>query len=274
MQRIARLTPLGDVLSSFDLTVGPVEPREETLANALGLTLAASAVIAEGHPKAALALRDGYAVRSDLTLDASSYAPAPLTPPPPRIDTGEALPDGADAVAMLDAVSERGEALSAVAPGESVLTPDADATAGLQLRLSGARLRRIDVALLTALGVERVLVRQPKVRVVRAGGGKIIQGAATLIASAIDGESGHAIAGDATLEAALNDETAHAVVAIGGTGAGRNDTSVNTLARVGKVAFHGIAITPGETTALGFVGRRPVLLLPGRIDAPASAVRP
>ena len=57
------------------------------------------------------------------------------------------------------------------------------------------------------------------------------------------------------------------VVAIGGTGSGRNDESVRTLARIGKVAFHGIGITPGETTALGFVGARPVLLLPGRIDA-------
>ena len=57
------------------------------------------------------------------------------------------------------------------------------------------------------------------------------------------------------------------VVAIGGTGSGRNDESVRTLARVGTVQFHGIGITPGETTALGFVGARPVLLLPGRIDA-------
>ena len=78
IQRIARLTPLADVLASFDLSVGPVEPREEAVSK-LGLTLAASAVIAEGHPKAALALRDGYAVRSDMTLDASSYAPAPLS---------------------------------------------------------------------------------------------------------------------------------------------------------------------------------------------------
>jgi molybdopterin biosynthesis enzyme len=42
---------------------------------------------------------------------------------------------------------------------------------------------------------------------------------------------------------------------------------VRTLSRLGKVAFHGIAIAPGETTALGYVGVRPVLLLPGRIDA-------
>jgi molybdopterin biosynthesis enzyme len=57
------------------------------------------------------------------------------------------------------------------------------------------------------------------------------------------------------------------IVAIGGTGSGRNDESVRTLARAGTVQFHGIGITPGETTALGFVGARPVLLLPGRIDA-------
>ena len=44
IQRIARLTPLADVLASFDLSIGPVEPREEALSKALGLTLAASAV--------------------------------------------------------------------------------------------------------------------------------------------------------------------------------------------------------------------------------------
>jgi len=270
IQRIARLTPLADVLASFDLSVGPVEPREEAVSKALGLTLAASAVIAEGHPKAALALRDGYAVRSDTTLDASSYAPAPLSPAPTRVETGDAMPAEADAVAAFDIVQMCGaqaEALAAVAPGEGVLAPNADATAGLQLRLAGAKLRRIDIALLTALGVERVLIRQPRVRVVRAGAGDVIRGIATLIASAVDAESGSAVTNAAALDAALNDESADLVVAIGGTGSGRNDASVRTLARVGKVAYHGIGITPGETTALGFVGARPVLLLPGRIDA-------
>jgi molybdopterin molybdotransferase len=270
IQRIARLTPLADVLASFDLSVGPVEPREEAVSKALGLTLAASAVIAADHPKAALALRDGYAVRSDATLDASSYAPAPLSPPPTRVEMGDPMPAGADAVAAFDAVQMRGaeiQALAAVAPGEGVLAPNADATAGLQLRLAGARLRRIDVALLTALGVERVLVRQPRVRVVQAGASDIIRGAATLIASAVASESGIAVTDNTSLEAALNDERADMIVAVGGTGSGRNDDSVRTLARVGTVQFHGVGITPGETTALGFVGARPVLLLSGRIDA-------
>ena len=33
------------------------------------------------------------------------------------------------------------------------------------------------------------------------------------------------------------------------------------------MAAHGIAISPGETAAFGMSGNRPVLLLPGRIDA-------
>src|SRR5262245_8350163 len=274
IQRIARLTPLADVLASFDLSIRPVAPRDEVLSKSVGLALAADIKAEAGHPQATLALRDGFAVRADETLDASSYAPAPLAGAPVRIETGEPLPEGADAVATLDTVQARGamlEALAVVAPGEGTLAPDADAAAGLKLRLSGAALRRIDVALLADFGIERVMVRQPRVRVVCVSPGAIAKSAAAYIGSAIEHESGQAVTGDTTLDAALGDETADMVIAIGGTGSGRNDRSVRTLARMGQVAYHGIAITPGETTAIGFVGQRPVLLLPGRFDAALSA---
>jgi molybdopterin molybdotransferase len=65
----------------------------------------------------------------------------------------------------------------------------------------------------------------------------------------------------------LAEEGTDAIVAIGGTGSGRNDSSVHTLARAGRVAVHGLALSPGETAAFGFVSARPVLLLPGRLDA-------
>jgi molybdopterin molybdotransferase len=42
---------------------------------------------------------------------------------------------------------------------------------------------------------------------------------------------------------------------------------VQILAREGELRVHGMALTPGETSAFGFVGTRPVLLLPGRLDA-------
>jgi molybdopterin biosynthesis enzyme len=42
---------------------------------------------------------------------------------------------------------------------------------------------------------------------------------------------------------------------------------VQTLAKHGRVEAHGIAVSPGETAAFGFVGSRPYLLVPGRLDA-------
>ena len=98
-QRIARLTPLNDVVQSFDTSVEPVAPREEDVGAALGKTLAADAKAAGGRPNTAIALRDGFALSADQTTDASSYAPAPLSPAPVRVDAGDALPAHADAVA-------------------------------------------------------------------------------------------------------------------------------------------------------------------------------
>lgn len=54
-----------------------------------------------------------------------------------------------------------------------------------------------------------------------------------------------------------------AVIGLGGTGQGWNDHAVEALADVGEVAFHGIALHPGESTAVGRLGQRPVVLLPG-----------
>ena len=273
IQRIARLTPLADVLESFQTTVDPVEPRAAALADAVGRTLAADVKITEARPQVALALRDGFALRSDASLDASAYAPAPLSPAPVRVDLGEPLPAGTDAVAALDAVTiEDGRAgiTAPVAPGDGVLAAGADAVPGV-LRLAGARLRRLDIALMRTLGVERVMIREPRVRVVRASKGEAIDATAAAAAGAIVADGSSAIADSVALEAALARDDADAVVAIGGTGSGRNDGSVRTLARLGRVAFHGIAIAPGETTAIGFVGPRPVLLLPGRLDAALAA---
>jgi molybdopterin molybdotransferase len=267
IQRKARLTPLHEVLASFDTAVGPVAPHEEDLQAALGRTLAADIVIPQGHPAAALALRDGFAVRANTTTGANSHVPTPLSPAPARVDLGESLPAGTDAVAPFDMVTAKGETLAPVAPGEGVLPAHSDAPAGHRLFLTGGRLRRVDIGMLTALGIGRVTIRVPRVRIVRAGDGRSIEGGTALIASAIDAEGGMAMPDHGTLAAALESSDSDAIVAIGGTGSGRSDASVRTLARIGSVAVHGIGIAPGETTAFGHVGRRPVLLLPGRFDA-------
>jgi molybdopterin biosynthesis enzyme len=100
-------------------------------------------------------------------------------------------------------------------------------------------------------------------------GSGIINAAARLLASDIERRGGALRLDDAgrDLSGVLAAENADAIVVIGGTGSGRNDASVHVLAREGRLAVHGIALTPGETAALGFVGARPVLMLPGRLDA-------
>ncbi len=269
-QRIAQLTPLAEVLDSLQTAVEPVVPFETGVFAAIGLTLAADVVAAYDRPPAALVLRDGYAVRAEVTADAGGYAPAPLDPAPERVDLGEPLPAGVDAVAPLDAVAwsgGRAEALAPVAPGDGVLPAGADAVAGMVLGLVGARLRRIDAAALLAVGIERVAVRRPRLRVVRASEGATVEAAVGFVSEAIEAEGGCAMVEPAPLGVSLSVDDCDAIVVIGGTGSGSNDRSVVALEKAGRVAFHGIAISPGETTALGFVGSRPVLLLPGRLDA-------
>ncbi len=271
-QRIDRLTPLDDVLARIDALVAPVESRERAVADAIGQVLAGD-VAAGPHPRAPLALRDGWAVRADLTSDASSYAPAPL-PAAARIDAGELVPAGADAVAPLDVVAVRAGRMEIIAPvgaGEGVLQAGAD-TDG-RLLPAGGRLTRIRAAVLAAAGLERVSVREPRVRLVRnRAGDAVIDAAMELIAGEIAAAGGRVLSGAAAaagapLEAAFADDTADAVIAVGGTGSGRTDAGVRTLARVGRLEVHGIALAPGETAAFGFAGSRPVLLLPGRLDA-------
>jgi molybdopterin molybdotransferase len=273
-QRIAQLTPLGEVLFRLDALVKPVPPRQVEIAAAGGRILAGNpgAVLS---PLRSLALLDGWAVSSDLTTDASSYAPAPL-PTATRIDVGEPIPPGADAVAPFDAVEMREgrvEITMPVAVGEGVLATGADADRRSTLARDGRPLTHIQAAVLSAVGVENLQIREPRVRLVRsrAVGDAVIDAAMALLAGEIVAAGGQVLrAGEgshARLEDAFSDDTADAVVAIGGTGSGRNDAGVVTLARVGRVEVHGIALAPGETAAFGMVGPRPVLLLPGRLDA-------
>ena len=88
-----------------------------------------------------------------------------------------------------------------------------------------------------------------------------------MMAAAIIADGGTTAGEDGALASALQDNDADAVIAIGGTGAGRNDASVMALSGAGQVAFHGIGLMPGETAAIGVANARPVLIVPGRIDA-------
>src|SRR5262245_5502524 len=167
LQRIQRLTPLAEVLARIDSMVGPVAPRDLPNAEGLGRILANDLRVGP-HPEQALAPRDGFAVRSEETSDAGSYAPAPLSLAV-RVEVGDRLPHGADAVTALDAIDEGAHpphALATVAPGEGVLAAGHDVVPSVPLLRAGQPLRSADLAVLIALGITRVSIRLPTVRLI------------------------------------------------------------------------------------------------------------
>jgi molybdopterin molybdotransferase len=271
-QRISRLTPLKAVLAGIDAQIAAVKPQRCSPAATLGCTVAED-IVSPQRPEHPIALRDGVAVEAAAIADASSYAPLSLPQPIRRIDVGERMPEGTDAVLPLDAVVLRGkqaEAVAAVTAGEGVLPAGGDAAPHSTMRRAGERMRSIDVAAARAAGIESALVREPRVALVAGGepGTLPLRAAFGLLVGAVT-DAGAKVAGspDITLEAAVADGNNDAIIAVGGTGSGQRDASVQTLARLGRVVIHGIAISPGETAAFGFVDTRPVLLVPGRLDA-------
>ncbi|MGB7258189.1 MAG: molybdopterin-binding protein [Pseudolabrys sp.] len=269
-QTIARLTPLAVVLSAVDAAAKPVAAREVEFAAVRGRVLAADVVAAKALPAAAVALQDGWAVNAEATRDAGGYAPMVLAQAPSRIEAGQPMPKGTDAVAPFETIQTRGEhaeAVAAVVPGDGVLAAGGDCAAGTILRKAGARVRDSDGAVFAAGGIAHVSVREPRLSVVPSREDSIIDAAAHFIANDVKRQAGVAHMADGDLDRALRDESVDAIIVIGGTGSGRNDKSVQALARAGRVAVHGIALTPGETAAFGTAGSRPVLLVPGRLDA-------
>jgi molybdopterin biosynthesis enzyme len=273
-QRIVRLTPLADVLAAIDAQVSAVKPFQCPSAQAFGHTLAAT-VVAPALPPQPIALRDGYAVEAAELVQASAYAPVPFPSIPPRIEVGEPLPRDADAVLPVETVMLRGnraEAIAAVAPGDGVLAAAADATPERPLRQAGEFVRASDCAAFAAAGITEVTIRAPRISIGcgSAARSRVTDAAIDLLAR-LCGYAGAVLLDVckefSSLEQMLTDGETDAIIAVGGTGAGRHDAGVSTLRRYGRIDAHGIAISPGETAALGFAHDRPVLLAPGRLDA-------
>jgi molybdopterin molybdotransferase len=275
-QRIDRLTPLDDVLAHIARLVAPVRPYEVRTAAAWGATLAED-IVAGQRPATALAMIDGFAVRADATIDASAYAPAVLADARP-VDAGEPMPAGSDAVAPVEAVAFTNsvvEIMAPVAPGDGVLHPGTDAGPREVVQRAGARLRASDVAAIQALGIGSVMVRRPRLlfRCARAHCDPIADAVMAWLGRAVatDGGEPMSIGAGAPMQALLSENDADGFVIVGGTGSGRDDHAVKALSRIGSVEVHGIALSPGETTAFGIANGRPVLLLPGRLDAALAA---
>jgi molybdopterin molybdotransferase len=270
-QRIAKLTPIEGVFHKIDTLAATVAPRVCALDVATGFVLAEDVAASSSLPKTAVALHDGYAVRADEITDAGPYAPVNVTAK--WVEAGDPMPDGSDAVLSPDAASTSGKNIDVNSPmgeGEGIWPKGADAQSSAVLGRAGEMLRAKDVAVLAALGVKNVSVRMPKILIVHAKNADAADPAVAMLARMVEASGGESKINSKSLDDAFADESIDALIIVGGSGMGKSDKSVTTLAKKGRIELHGMGVQLGETAALGVVGKRPVLIVPGRLDAALS----
>lgn len=301
------MLPLEDAQAHVLERVRPLEPRLVSVAEAHGLVLADDVVAAESVPLFANTAMDGYAVMAADTAAATADGASVRLPvvaevaaghPAPRplqrgeamrIFTGAPVPDGADAIVMVER-TERLDGGSTVAilavarPGDHIRPAGDDVSAGDTVLRAGEHLAAGHLGVLATIGVTQVRAH-PRVRVgvlstgdeLVAGGGPLGPGqiresnGRTLLALlAEDGfepvDLGLVADEEAAITAAIGSGAAscHAVLTSGGVSMGDIDLVRVVLDRIGDMRWMQIAIRPAKPFAFGLVGEgTPVFGLPG-----------
>jgi molybdopterin molybdotransferase len=207
------------------------------------------------------------------------------------VPTGGTLPEGADAVVMIEHAEQIGEEVlvkKPVAHGENVLFFNEDFSSGEVVCNKGRRLSSQDIGVLAAAGCTEVpVVKIPRIGIISTGNelvpvnqkpmpGQVRDVNSYVVASFVR-EQGcrpvlYGIVRDDrnVLRLAISKATEEcdAVMISGGSSKDDRDMVAAVIAEKGSVLVHGIAIAPGKPTIIGKCEGKPVIGLPGH---PASA---
>ncbi len=304
------MRPFGDVISLdaaraiLDATGAPIDRKESVaLAEAHGRVLAHDVVASQDVPPFSRAGMDGYAVRARDTQGASRAHPRTLTkigtiytgevPAIPvgdgqciEISTGAPMPEGADAVVMVeetDSGSGSGVAIFAeVQPRQNVGARGADIQSGQVVVAAGETLHSSRIGALAAIGTSSVEVyERPRVAILSTGNeivepgrelkpGQIYDINRFTISAVVADNGGIPVpfpAAPDTLDALLTTLDAltacDIIVFSGGSSVGERDLIRDAISARGALLFHGVAVKPGKPTGLGVVNGTPVFAMPG-----------
>ena len=232
---------------------------------------------------------DGVAVRSRDTVGATETSPVRLAVGDQAawVDTGDAMPDGFDAVIKVEVVHEIDDSTieirASVPPYHDVRPLGEDIAAAELVVPAGHRLRPQDLAACAQAGLSEVDVRRPpRVAIIPTGSelvpvgttpepGGIIESNSLMLAAMIaewggDADRRRPVPDDrellqAAVQAAVQDSDV--VVVNAGSSAGSEDYTAQVIRELGELVVHGVAVKPGHPVALGVVGDTPVLGIPG-----------
>jgi molybdopterin molybdotransferase len=297
-------------LSRCVRSVQPLDPIELELEQAQDCVLAEDVVSPLDLPGFDNSAMDGYAVLAGDVAAASPDAPVrlPVVADVPagsterlrlapgqaaRIMTGAPLPAGAEGVVPVEA-SDGGTSqvalLEPARPGQHVRRAGTDVRRGDTVLSAGTVLGPAQLALLAAVGRDRVVAHAPPRVVVLSTGselvdpgtvpgyGQVVDSNGVMLAAAVVDAGGRphrvGVVRDEpqAFTAALEEQLARAdlVVTTGGVSAGAYDTVKEVLSTLGTVWFGKVAMQPGMPQGFGTVGpdATPIFTLPGN---PVSA---
>jgi molybdopterin molybdotransferase len=304
MRPIRETIPLDEALTLMMESATPVQSAERIhIGEANGRVIAQPVVSAVDVPPFDRAAMDGYAVIAADTFGAGPYDPRSLTciekvytgqVPSRRVSHGECIeiatgapmPEGADAVVMVEE-TERADAsvvrvLTPVYPRQHVGRRAADIASGQTLLEQGAVLNASRIGAIAATGVTEIEVfARPRVAILSTGN-EIVEPGRPLAAGQIYDINRYTLSAVITahggtpvvlptaldtiddLAAAVRAAAGHDVLVFsGGSSVGERDLILDVLQRLGEVIFHGIAVKPGKPTVFGRIGNQPVLGMPG-----------
>lgn len=284
-----------------------LRPEEVETSAALGRVTASPVIAPHPLPEFARSTVDGYALRASDTHGVSESLPAYLavvgevsmgtrpnftleTNQCALIHTGGMLPDGSDAVAMLETTQSvragEVEVLRALAVGENVLRVGEDVNPGDEVVPVGARLRPAEIGGLMALGIIHLpVVEQPRIGIISSGDEVVpataevhpgqVRDVNSFTLSALVEQAGgfpirYGIVPDLApaLHAALSQalEECDAVVVTAGSSASVRDLTAEVIDTLGPpgVLVHGVNVRPGKPTILAVCS--------GKVDQTSKAV--
>ena len=278
MGALSSLTSLDDALGHLLEGLQAVPVREQPIDQALG-RISAGLTAPGPLPVKAVAMIDGWAVRSLDIVGASSYSPVALIAPPAWVECGQSLPDGCDSVIEPQSLDQQGglfQIVAEVRPGQGVRRAGDEIAAGSPVIKSGQTIRPLDLLIATGLGLHSLPVRLPRLRLINIASEDGQSSTAQYIAHLTDRAGAAVTRVDAARTASaiasvLNVEDADLIVTVGGTGAGKTDATVDALQSAGILVAHGIAMMPGRTAAIGRNGNVPIIALPAMLEDTLAA---
>jgi molybdopterin molybdotransferase len=288
----------------------PLSSEKVVLWQAPGRRLARTIYAPHAMPHFARSGMDGFAVYSEDTVEADSVAvqltvvetiPCGTVPnrrlgrgEAARIMTGAMLPEGADAVIMLEAVDEDQVdrksyiTVKRYAPrGMNVSWPGTEVSEGQELIKAGVRISTGETALLAAFGYERVeVIRKPKVAVFATGSellhvgdslqpGKVRNSNLHMLVAQIETAGGEPIVygniADQAQEAKSRLETAlreaDVVLTSGGVSVGDFDIMAELIGDSEGKLFDKIMMRPGSPTSAALWENKLLIALSGNPGA-------